>query len=82
MKVTRLNNGRKIVSYSPMTNGRNKTAETIYEFSKNRRLEVNTVFIDGKKHAQDKTLIQGGTPLKEIVIEFVNGIRDKIIRIL
>lgn len=81
MKVLRLGNDRKIISYTPMVNGRNKTAETVYEFSKNRRLEVSTVFIDGKKHAQDKTLTQNGKPLKEIVIEFVNGIRDKIIKV-
>ena len=81
MKITNFSNGKKIIAYSPIVNNKYKTVDTVYEFSKNRRLEVNTVFDGSKKHVQDKTLTQNGKILKEIVIEFINGIRNKIIRV-
>lgn len=81
MKITNFGNGKKIISYSPITNSKYKTADTVYEFAKNKRLEVNTVYEGNKKHVQDKTLSQNGKVLKEIVIEFINGIRNKITRV-
>ena len=81
MKIVKLNSDRKIINYSPIINGKYKTTEDIYEFSKNRKLEVDTVYMNSKKYVQNKTLTQNGKNLKEIIVKFADGIRKKIIRI-
>lgn len=79
MKVT-YNGLKKIVRYTPIQNGIYKTKDTVYEFA-NKRLEVNTILENNKKLVQNKTLTQNGQILKEIIIKFVDGIRESILRL-
>lgn len=81
MKITNINS-HKIIEYTPIQNGHTKIEQTVYELSNGKRLTVDTVKLNNIKQAQDKTLSQNGKELKEIVVEFVNGIRDKVIRVL
>lgn len=80
MRVTSMSNGKKIISFGPMHNGNYKYTTTVYE-AKGQRLTVDTTFKNGVRSTQTKTLSDKNGRLKEIVIEFVQGIRDKVYRV-
>ena len=79
MKVTQIGT-KKIIEYTPIKNGIYKTKDSVYEFA-DKRLEINTILENDKKLVQNKTLIQNGQILKEIIIKFANGIRESILRL-
>lgn len=81
MKIDYLASGRKIISYGPKINKPYKTEQSFYEFS-GKRLEINTIFENNKKIVQDKTLTHNGRILKELIIKFKDGLRDKILRLV
>lgn len=72
---------RGIVNYPPMHNGMTKVTKTDYNLGDGRVLTVDTVYMNNKKHVQAKTLSYLGKDFKEIVIEFVDGIRGNIIKV-
>lgn len=73
-------NGKRITTYRPLIYGQKKIAEKVYEFGNNKRLVVDSVIINKQKQTQVKTLSRYGEVLKRIIIEFVNGKRNKVIR--
>lgn len=82
MKVTRLGNNKRIIEYTPFIDRNTKVSQTVYELPREKRLVVDTVELNGKKQTQDKTLSLEGKDIKEIVVQFINGIRTKVVRVL
>lgn len=79
MRVTKIPGGKKIIAFGPIHNGDYKYTTTVYEAG-SKRLTVDTVSINNQRTTQTKMLTDNGNRLKEIVVEFVNGIRNKVYR--
>lgn len=71
---------KKIISYQPHKHGAYTSATNVYEYN-NKRLEVNTILKNDKKLVQKKTLSEQGLILKEKVIRFSDGIKNKVLNL-
>lgn len=81
MRITKLQNGKRIITFGPHKSGNYTYYSSVYEQG-NNRLIVDTVEKGGEKLYQNKTYTREGKTLKEIVVYFLNGIRRKKERIL
>ena len=81
MRVTKLSNGNKIISFGPMQSGKRTYTTTVYETPANYRLTVDTVQVGKQRESQTKTLTYKGNLIKEIVILFKDGVRDTVNRV-
>lgn len=77
MRVSKIGND-KVISFGPYINGPYKYETTVYEQGP-RRLTVDSVYKDGVLKTQNKTYTVNGERIKEIIIEFTNGIRTNLI---
>lgn len=80
MKITKIGT-HKVIEYSPIINGKTKYIQTVYEWDKDKRLTVDTLFVNDNKHLQVKTFNYKGKTLKEIVFEYFNNKRSNKIRV-
>ena len=72
----------KIIAYKPNYYGAHTKLYNTEYYKNNKMLRVETIEIDNKKHTQIKTLFdEKFKPLKKILIEFTDGIRDKYFRV-
>lgn len=81
MRITKLNGNKRIITFGPHREGEYLNTTRVYEKS-NARLTVDTFAKDGCTTHQVKTYSKEGRPIKEIVVNFVKGIRKNIERIL
>lgn len=81
MRVTKLNNGNRIISFGPMQSGKRTYTTTVYETPAKYRLTVDTVQLGKQRESQTKTLTHNGNLIKEIVVLFKDGLRDTVSRI-
>lgn len=81
MKVSRIGND-KIITFGPYVNGPYKYETTVYEHGQGaRRLIVDSVYKNGELARQNKTYTVNGQRIKEIVIEFANGVRTNLLEV-
>lgn len=77
MRIVKVNDNHRVLSFGPYKKG-NYQYETVVHEKGNTRLVVSTKYKDNVRSSQCKTYSNGYTYVKQIVIEFINGLRDKV----
>lgn len=79
MRVLKVNDNHKVISFGPYKKGNHQYETKVYEKG-NSRLVVSTKYTNDTRSEQYKTYTNGYSYVKQIVVNFVNGLRDKVTR--
>lgn len=79
MDVVKINSNHRVITFGPYTKGNHKYKTVVHEKG-NDRLVVSTRYKDDVRCEQCKTYSKGYNYVKQIIVEFVNGIRSKVQR--
>lgn len=77
MRVLTMGSDRKFITFNPLRYGENIVKNHEYT-RKNLVLRVESTYNQGKKILEEKTLLDNGSKVKTILIEFLDGIRKNI----